>query len=115
MSTISYEDANEKLRHVVVTGRLDVAGTDAISDEFSRIVNSAPGQVMVDLAAVSFLGSIGVRALLASAKEVEQRGHRLVLVIGDDSVVSQTLEAMGIDQLIPVFETTEEATEDLLD
>lgn len=111
--SVTFEDVNEKVRHVIVTGRLDVPGTDAIADEFSRLVNSAPGNVMVDLAAVSFLGSIGVRALISAAKEVEQRGRRMVLVTGDDTVVKETLEAMGIDQLIPVFEHPADASREL--
>jgi hypothetical protein len=37
----------------------------------------------------------------------------MVLVTGDDTVVKETLEAMGIDQLIPVFEHPADASREL--
>ena len=101
--TVTFEEVNENVRRVAVTGRLDVPGTDAIANEFDRLVTSAPRNVMVDLSAVSFLGSVGVRSLLSTAKELQKKGRKMVLLVGDDTIVAQTLEAMGIDQLIPVY------------
>jgi anti-anti-sigma factor len=59
--------------------------------------------VVVVLLSVRFLASIGIRALIASAKAVHARGGKMVLVVDGSSSVVMSLEATGVDQLIPVF------------
>jgi anti-anti-sigma factor len=58
---------------------------------------------VVDLTAVSFLASIGIREIITNAKAAQQRGGRLVLFVGDNNAVTKTLETTGIDALIPMF------------
>jgi anti-anti-sigma factor len=65
--------------------------------------------VVVDLSDLRFLASVGIRALIASAKEVQQRGGKMVLVVNSGSTVRMSLEATGVDELIPVFKDASEA------
>jgi anti-anti-sigma factor len=65
--------------------------------------------VIIDLSAVRFLASVGIRALVASAKAVQQRGGHLALVVAGGSTVSMSLEATGVDTWIPVFTNSEAA------
>jgi anti-sigma B factor antagonist len=107
--TLDFTDENDSLRRITLTGRLDIAGTEAIATRFSALCASAERRVVVDLSSVSFLSSIGIRALVGSAKAQQQRGGRMVLVVEANSSVAKTLETTGIDALIPMFTDSVEA------
>ena len=100
---ISFEDANETLRHIRLTGRLDIAGIDAVSETFTELSLATHRQVVVDLSEVNFLVSFGIRELITNAKLIQQRGGRMIIFVGDNKAVRKTLETTGIDTLIPTF------------
>lgn len=101
--TIEFVDVTDNLRCISISGRLDVPGTDAISTKFTAFAATAKHRIVVDLSQVSFLASMGIRALIMNAKAQNQRGGRLVVFIGDNASVGQVLEGSGVDALIPVF------------
>jgi anti-sigma B factor antagonist len=105
---ISHEDIGEKLRRIAITGRLDVAGTDTVATQLA-VLAAARKSVVVDLTSVQFLASIGIRALITTAKEVQQRGGKMVLVVAGGSSVVMSLEATGVNELIPVFRSAADA------
>jgi anti-anti-sigma factor len=107
--SISHSDVGENLRRIVISGRLDVPGTDSVAAQLVELTSAPKRGVVVDLSAVKFLASIGVRALITSAKAVQQRGGKMVLVVGDSSSVMLSLEATGVDELIPVFKSSADA------
>ncbi len=100
---IEHIDVSDTLRRVSLTGRLDIAGTEAISLQFTAVAASSQRRIVVDLSAVNFLASIGIRAIVANARAIQQRGSRMVLFVGDNAAVAKTLEATGIDTVIPMF------------
>ena len=104
MSTdINFVDVSENLRRISIAGRLDIPGSDSIALKFTSFAVAADRRVVVDLTAVSFLASIGIRAIISNAKALQQRGGKMVLFVGDNTAVAKTLEATGIDALIPMF------------
>src|SRR5262245_29814026 len=107
--SISHEDVGDKLRRIMITGRLDVAGTDTVATQLAAMTSAPRKGVVVDLTAVQFLASIGIRALISSAKAVQQRGGKMVLVVDGGSSVNMSLEATGINDLIPVFKNAADA------
>ena len=68
-----------------------------------ELVEAPKKGVIIYLTSVRFLASVGIRVLVASAKAVEQRGGKLVLVVSPGSSVSMSLEATGVNVFIPVF------------
>lgn len=100
---ITFEDTTDSLRHIRLTGRLDIAGIEAISTTFADLSTSTKRGIVVDLSEVSFLVSFGIRELITNAKLVQQRGGRMVLFVGANRGVHKTLETTGIDVLIPTF------------
>jgi anti-anti-sigma factor len=100
---IDIKDVTEKLRRIVLTGRLDIPGTEEIAMRFAEAATSAGRRVVVDLTAVSFLGSFGIRALISNAKAAQSKGGRMVLFVGGNETVTKTLQTTGIDVLIPMF------------
>jgi anti-anti-sigma factor len=92
---------------VILDGRLDITGASVIDLQFSAIAGSHKG-IVVDLANVSFLASIGIRTLLLGAKLVQRRGGSFVLLnpIGE---VERVLEVTGVTDLMPIYRDSEAA------
>jgi anti-anti-sigma factor len=101
--SISYEDVASDLRRIVISGRLDMPGTDSVAAQLAELTAAPKKAVIVDLSQLKFLASIGIRALISSAKDVQKRGGRMALVVNKASTVMMSLEATGVDELIPVF------------
>ena len=64
--------------------------------------------IVVDLSAVNFLSSYGIRVLLVGAKTVKSKGGKLVILCPEGNV-AKVLQAAGTDTLIPVHPTEEAA------
>ena len=92
---------------VVLGGRLDITGAGMIDLQFNAIAGSHRG-VVVDLASVSFLASIGIRTLLLGAKAVQRRGGTLVLLNPVEDVAT-VLEVTGVTDLMPIYRDREAA------
>jgi len=106
---IDYQDTNDNFRRITLAGRLDLEGAEAIATRFTALAATQPRRVVVDLTGVSFLASIGIRTIISSAKALQHRGGRMVLLVGADSGVAKTLEATGINAVIPMFASDGEA------
>ena len=57
---------------------------------------------------MDFLASIGIRTLLLAAKAVTRRGGKIVL-FNPDSNVTSILQMAGIDTLVPICRSLDEA------
>lgn len=97
-------DANR----IVLDGRLDAAGTDEIGLRFTASVSPIDRHAIVDLGAVPFVSSLGIRLLLTVARSLERRGRRLVLVNPQPSVMS-VFETVALGTLIPIAADEAEA------
>jgi anti-anti-sigma factor len=106
--SISYSDQGE-VRTIVVSGRLDVDGTDSVASKLVELTGEPKKGVIVDLSSLKFLASIGIRALVSAAKAVKARGGKLVLVVDSGSSVMMSIKATGVDQLVPIFDDTDDA------
>lgn len=93
---------------ISLDGRLDIDGARAVEDRFAFTATTHKNNVVVDLSAVSFLASIGIRMLMTAARGQKARGGKLVLTSAQDAV-KKVLITAGIDQLIPVFDNRESA------
>ena len=111
MTTIEYEDFEDKLRIVRLAGRLDVAGTEVISAKFSGLSTGQSRRVVMDISAVTFLSSIGLRELVTNAMALDQRGGKSVIYLGENAEVANILDTAGIGALIGLFRDVELAAE----
>lgn len=92
---------------IILNGRLDIAGAAEIETQFSAVSSHAKAAI-VDLTATPFVASIGIRLLLANAKALSRRGGRMI-VFGCDPQVEKVLRSTGVDNLIPILPTKEDA------
>jgi anti-sigma B factor antagonist len=76
--SIATEELAGGITKVVLEGRLDIENSPAVDSHMAAIAGSR-NTVLVDLQKVSFLGSIGLRALVAPALAITGRGGKMVL------------------------------------
>jgi anti-anti-sigma factor len=108
MASISCKDVSDKLRIITLIDRMDVQGTEKIEGKLGELAQCGRN-VIVDLHEVTFLSSVGIRALVANGKALKAAGGKMVLVVGENAAVSKTLKTTVTDALLPVFVRQEEA------
>jgi anti-anti-sigma factor len=91
-----------------LTGRLDILGTGEIETKFAGYCAVEGERVLVDLFAVDFLASIGIRMLVVNAKALAARGGRMIL-LNPSPDVARVLEIAGIPAKIPMYNNLESA------
>jgi len=101
------------VKQLALRGRLDIQGANAIDNQFAFAVTTSKAPVLVDLSAVDFIASIGIRLLLQNAKSLKNRGGKLVLY-KPQPLVAEALTTAGIDLLIPVYDDLDTAIVALL-
>lgn len=100
---ITFEDIGNQYRRIDISGRLDIPGTEEIAVKFAAMAVADQRKVIVDLTQVSFLASIGIRAIITNAKALQSRNGKMILHVGDNVSVAKTLTTTGVDSLIPMF------------
>jgi anti-sigma B factor antagonist len=85
---------------VVLAGRLDLAGSAKIDLPFNAMAGSNRF-ILVDMSAVTFVASIGIRTLVLGAKTVQRRGGKLLL-LRPRTEVEEVLELTGVLDLLPI-------------
>ncbi len=85
---------------LVLAGRADAAAVDIVEAALSAEVRDSPGHIVVDLADVPFIGSLGIRMLISLARLVSRRGAR-ICVVRVQPQVREVFETMALFDLIP--------------
>ena len=93
---------------VVMRGRLDVAGCEMVEVPFSAALGSAEGNAMLDVSGLEFVGSLGLRLLIGTARQMQRRQRQMV-VYGAQPAVMEVFETVSLEQMIPIFATEAEA------
>ncbi len=105
---ISEQTLDGNIVKISLSGRMDLAGVKTIEKDFSRMTEAPRSAIIVDMSDVAYMASIGIRSLLINAKSVSARGGKYV-ISSMQSDVRNVLEVTGIDQLIKVYDTLDDA------
>jgi anti-anti-sigma factor len=97
------------IERVTLAGRLDSAGVQEIDHRLSALAAARQAFILLDLSQVSFLASIGIRALLTNARLLRQHGGKMAL-LKPQALVEEVLKVTGIDSIIPIFHDLDAAS-----
>ena len=100
-------DAGNGITLVELSGRMDVAGALLADPAFVEVARDNTN-VIVDLSKVDFLASLGIRTLVSASKTLRAKNGGMVLLTPQPNV-EQVLRSSGIDTIIPIAMTREEA------
>ncbi|MEU7851129.1 STAS domain-containing protein [Micromonospora parva] len=95
-----------------VRGELDMATSPQLREALQRLVDAGDRQVVVDLAAVGFMDSSGLGALVVMFKALRDVGGRLCLAAVQPAVRS-VLTVTSVDQVIDVYDSVPAAEADV--
>jgi anti-anti-sigma factor len=109
---ISTVELDGGITRVLLDGRLDIEGAAAI-DMRMNVIAGTKKAVIVDMEKVSFLGSMGLRALVAPARAIKARGGKIV-IFGPNDLVEKVLKSSGVDTMIPIHYELQDAIAALL-
>jgi anti-sigma B factor antagonist len=87
--------------HLALAGKLDIAGVGDIENKFIGYTAARKKNALVDVSAVTFLGSMGLRLLLSAAKSLSWEKKSLIL-LNPQPLVNEVLEASGFDEVVVI-------------
>jgi anti-anti-sigma factor len=105
--TLSTESMEGDITRVILDGRMDIEGAQAVDLRMNILAGSA-GNLLIDLRKVSFIGSMGLRSIVIPSQNVRRRGGK-VAVFGPIPVVEEVFKASKIDEVIPIFHELDSA------
>lgn len=89
-------------------GEFDSFETELVRDSFERCVAEGKKSVVLDLAEMTFANSTTIAYLITAQKRVGAMGGRLILACPRD-FIRKTLSTLGLDTVLPITETVDEA------
>jgi anti-sigma B factor antagonist len=95
---------------LTVTGEIDLNTAPELQDAIlAGIAEAGSGLCVVDLTKVDFLGSAGLAALLEATAHAQGKPKPLRIVVDANRPVIRPIEVTGLDQVLALFHTVEEA------
>jgi len=91
-------------------GEIDLAIAPAVQERTLEALGNTDEDLMLDLSAVDYLDSSGLRSLMLMRALLDARQLRLVLVLPEGSPLRRALEIGGVARVVPTYPTLEEAT-----
>jgi stage II sporulation protein AA (anti-sigma F factor antagonist) len=92
---------------IVLVGKLDISGAKKIDLPLATIAGSKRN-IVVDMAGVDFIASIGIRHLVMAAKTVARASGKLVL-LDPTPLVTEILFTCELQDLLPIVRSEDEA------
>jgi anti-sigma B factor antagonist len=96
---------------VTVAGEIDVLTVDrlraAVAAGFEQLPDGAT--LVIDLTDVTFLGSPGLQALVDATRAAQRRREPLHIVVDHTRPVIRPIELAGLDDLLALFHTVDQA------
>jgi anti-sigma B factor antagonist len=92
---------------IVARGELDVQSVADLRARLNEAIDAGNTKVVIDLAQVSFIDSLSLSALVAARRRIGDDGRLAVVAVHE--YVRLILQATGLEQVLDVFETREDA------
>jgi anti-anti-sigma factor len=93
---------------VSVNGRLDAASSPDFDRELGLMMDEGEASLVFDMKELEYISSAGLRSFLKLAKKLKSKSGKIALASLQD-IVQQVFDVSGFNQIIPVFDSVEEA------
>jgi anti-sigma B factor antagonist len=98
---ITIQELDGNVTKVVISGRIDIAGARELEMPMAIVAGSRRA-VVVDLSAVDFMASLGLRGIVVSAKSIISKRGKIVL-LSPQPQVEEVITTTGIHELIAIY------------
>lgn len=93
---------------VSVSGRIDASTAQKLEENCVKLIDEGGRKFILDLSALEYVSSAGLRSVLAVAKKLKAAGGSLALC-GLSGLVLEVFSISGFDSFLPMYETIEDA------
>jgi anti-sigma B factor antagonist len=97
----AFEEFDADPVRFALEGRLDSAGVEQIETLLTASVRAGTRNVILDLADVPFVGSLGIRMLISISRALQLQGRTVVLT-GVQPLVQDVFETVALGEMIPI-------------
>lgn len=91
-----------------IAGRADAFGGPTVGDRLAEIIERGDVNIVVDCRGLSYISSVGLRALFVAARACQAEGGELVIAAATFGCKS-VMEIAGFMKIINYFDKVEEA------
>ena len=91
-----------------ISGRLDAVSAVEADKDFNSVIDDGHKNLLVDLTALDYISSAGLRVLLVVAKRIQQSDGKVVLCALSANV-KEVFEISGFSSIFSIFPTRDEA------
>ncbi len=106
------EQENGSVLTLALKGRLDVSSSKAAEERILALIDAGEHRLVLDLAGLDYVSSIGLRVFMLVAKRLKSVDGRLALCALQPAI-GKLIEIAGLEQVLRVFSTRKEAEEEL--
>jgi anti-sigma B factor antagonist len=92
---------------IVARGELDVQSVPELRARLAEAIDAGNKRIVMDLAEVSFIDSLSLSALVGARRKLGDDGRLAIVAVHE--YVRLILQATGLEQVLDVFATREEA------
>jgi anti-sigma B factor antagonist len=103
---------DDRITHLAIVGKLDVAGMHAIDVKFHGYTAARRRPTLVDISGLEFITSLGMGMFVSCARSLQRFGAKMVL-LNPRPEVEEALKAVGVDQGVPIVHSLEEGVRHL--
>jgi anti-sigma B factor antagonist len=93
---------------LAVSGELDIATAPALRDRLESAIKAGKHRLVIDLHGVDFLDSVALATIVHARKELPEDG-KLTLAVEPGSYVELIFESSGLNKMLDLVETREQA------
>jgi anti-sigma B factor antagonist len=111
-ASVTTAKVGENAYVLALSGELDLYSTPLLVAELEALAPDG-ADVVLDLSEVSFIDSTALGAILLGGRRLHESGGGMALV-SSNPTTTRLLTIVGIDRVVPVYETTERALEHLV-
>jgi anti-sigma B factor antagonist len=94
-------DMNGTAVRLALAGELDIASAERVEKELQRIELDGPATIVLDLRALTFLDSTGLRIIVAADARAREHSRRVVVIQGPDAV-QRILHMTRLDERLEI-------------
>lgn len=91
-------DRSDGEARLSLAGEFDLAALEGFRSLYADTARDGPGRIVIDLRAITFIDSSGIRALLEA--RTNSTGAYDLVVLDGSGPVRRTLELVGLDDLL---------------
>ena len=103
-------DVHDRPSHtlIVATGEIDIGTADQVGNAVSAALSAGHGQVLLDVAAVTFIDSSGLAVLVKAHRQAQTQGASFA-VVHPTPQTRKLIQVLGLDQLLLIYDSYEQA------